>query len=319
MKRKPFGIVLTALLFFVGVVSLSLMPSIPRDKFDKEEKINDRTIEQQPDEAPSALLKITQTSEPVLLGKTGQASGEVAYSFSVKPLTSGIKHISFLSGNPDVKFVEYVLLPEDDSDNVEEDFAENRVLWQSVSKQLSPDGTTPCNAVTWLKTPVEKEVASGEETEVHLEFPVKLLPEEGVRPEASTTWGMDGFSLYALLTDGQGQQALQEILFEKKEDAPMKVSVCSRDLEDLAEIETPSEVITKELHDYRYIYSSPEKVEPVYHCTHMDSATGTILEGDLTLSHTTQMGDAVYAYYDGTVMGVKEGNAFSALPYGQSV
>ena len=51
----------------------------------------------------------------------------------------------------------------------------------------------------------------------------------------------------------------------------------------------------------------------------MDTATGTVLEGDLTLSHTTQMGDAVYAYYDGTVMGVKEGNAFSEFPYGESV
>ena len=71
--------------------------------------------------------------------------------------------------------------------------------------------TIPCNATKWLETPVEREVAGGEEVEIHLEFPVKLLPEEGVRPEGSNAWGMDGFSLYALLTDGQGQQALQEI------------------------------------------------------------------------------------------------------------
>ena len=132
MKGKRVGIVLAVLLLLGSVVSLSFMSNIPREKPDKEE-INDRTIDQQSDEAPSALLKITQTLEPVLLGKTGQAAGEVAYSFSVKPLTSGIKHISFLSGNPDVKFVEYVLLPEDDSDNVEEGFAENRVLRQSTS------------------------------------------------------------------------------------------------------------------------------------------------------------------------------------------
>ena len=318
MKGKRVGIVLAVLLLLGSVVSLSFMSNIPREKPDKEE-INDRTIDQQSDEAPSALLKITQTLEPVLLGKTGQAAGEVAYSFSVKPLTSGIKHISFLSGNPDVKFVEYVLLPEDDSDNVEEGFAENRVLRQSTSQQLSPDGTIPCNATKWLETPVEREVAGGEEVEIHLEFPVKLLPEEGVRPEGSNAWGMDGFSLYALLTDGQGQQALQEIRFEKQDGMSMEASVFSRDLEDVAEIETPSKVITKELHGYRYIYSSPEKVEPVYHCTHMDSATGTVLEGDLTLSHITQMGDAVYAYYDGTGTGVKEGNAFSELPPGPSV
>ena len=151
MKGKRVGIVLAVLLLLGSVVSLSFMSNIPREKPDKEE-INDRTIDQQSDEAPSALLKITQTLEPVLLGKTGQAAGEVAYSFSVKPLTSGIKHISFLSGNPDVKFVEYVLLPEDDSDNVEEGFAENRVLRQSTSQQLSPDGTIPCNATKWLES-----------------------------------------------------------------------------------------------------------------------------------------------------------------------
>ena len=165
MKGKRVGIVLAVLLLLGSVVSLSFMSNIPREKPDKEE-INDRTIDQQSDEAPSALLKITQTLEPVLLGKTGQAAGEVAYSFSVKPLTSGIKHISFLSGNPDVKFVEYVLLPEDDSDNVEEGFAENRVLRQSTSQQLSPDGTIPCNATKWLETPVEREVAGGEEVEI---------------------------------------------------------------------------------------------------------------------------------------------------------
>ena len=94
MKGKRVGIVLAVLLLLGSVVSLSFMSNIPREKPDKEE-INDRTIDQQSDEAPSALLKITQTLEPVLLGKTGQAAGEVAYSFSVKPLTSGIKHISF--------------------------------------------------------------------------------------------------------------------------------------------------------------------------------------------------------------------------------
>ena len=286
MKQKRFFIGV-AMAFLVGVMAAFPLFHDSQEPFSGEMP-RDKDIEQQSDEAPSALLKITQMSEPVLLGKTGQASGEVAYSFSVKPLTSGIKHISFLSGNPDVKFVEYVLLPEDDSDNVEEGFAENRVLRQSTSQQLSPDGTIPCNATKWLETPVEREVAGGEEVEIHLEFPVKLLPEEGVRPEGSNAWGMDGFSLYALLTDGQGQQALQEIRFEKQDGMSLEASVFSRDLEDVAEIETPSEVITKELHGYRYIYSSPEKVEPVYH-------------------------------YDGTVTGVKEGNAFSELPHGQSV
>ena len=209
MKRKLVGIALAVLFLLGSVVSLSFISNIPRDKTNKEE-IDDRTIDQQPDEAPSALLKITHMSEPVLLGKTGQASGEVACSFSVKPLTSGIKHISFLSGNPDVKFVEYILLSEQDYlRNVEVDFAENCMLRQSTSQQLSPDGTISCNATKWLETPVEREVAGGEEAEIHLEFPVKLLPEEGVRPEGSNAWGMDGFSLYALLTDGQGQQALQ--------------------------------------------------------------------------------------------------------------
>lgn len=54
-------------------------------------------------------------------------------------------------------------------------------------------------------------------------------------------------------------------------------------------------------------------------CYRMCDKCITFLKGNLTLSHTTQMGDAVYAYYDGTVTGVKEGNAFSELPHGQSV
>ena len=126
MKQKRFFIGV-AMAFLVGVMAAFPLFHDSQEPFSGEMP-RDKDIDQQSDEAPSALLKITQMSEPVLLGKTGQAAGEVAYSFSVEPLTSGIKHISFLSGNPDVKFVEYVLLPEDDSDNVEEGFAENRVL-----------------------------------------------------------------------------------------------------------------------------------------------------------------------------------------------
>ena len=169
MKQKRFFIGV-AMAFLVGVMAAFPLFHDSQEPFSGEMP-RDKDIEQQSDEAPSALLKITQMSEPVLLGKTGQAAGEVAYSFSVEPLTSGIKHISFLSGNPDVKFVEYVLLPEDDSDNVEEGFAENRVLRQSTSQQLSPDGTIPCNATKWLETPVEREVAGGEEVEIHLGVP----------------------------------------------------------------------------------------------------------------------------------------------------
>lgn len=320
MKRKTFGVVFSVLLLLGGAVSLSLASSIPREKLGREEEISDKEIQQPSCEVPSDRIKITPTSEPVLLGKTGEASGEVAYSFSVQPLADGVKWISLLSGNPDVKFVEYVTLPKEDYlNNIEVGFEKNRVLRQSISEHLSPDGTTPCNATKWLETPVEKELAKGEEWKIDLEFPVELLEEKGVRPEGSHAWTMDGFSLYALLKDEEGQQALQEICFAKQDGNALEVSVFSRDLKDLAEIETSSEIITKELHDYRYIYASPEKVEPVYHCTHMDTATGTVLEGDLTLSHTTQMGDAVYAYYDGTVMGVKEGNAFSEFPYGESV
>ena len=55
MKGKRVGIVLAVLLLLGSVVSLSFMSNIPREKPDKEE-INDRTIDQQSDEAPSALL-----------------------------------------------------------------------------------------------------------------------------------------------------------------------------------------------------------------------------------------------------------------------
>lgn len=318
MQKKKW-VILLAMVVLSGVTLLSLHASVSTEDVTKEE-ISDGDMESSLSGESKASLEVCQESEPILLEKTGQKTGQMAYSFSLKSLNEGIWHVSLLSGNPDVKFVRYVSLPEEDYlDSIEVGFEKNHVLRGSVSEHLSPDGTIPCNATKWLETPVEREVAGGEEVEIHLEFPVKLLPEEGVRPEGSNAWGMDGFSLYALLTDGQGQQALQEIRFEKQDGMSMEASVFSRDLEDVAEIETPSKVITKELHGYRYIYSSPEKVEPVYHCTHMDSATGTVLEGDLTLSHITQMGDAVYAYYDGTVTGVKEGNAFSELPHGQSV
>ena len=170
MKRKTFGVVFSVLLLLGGAVSLSLASSIPREKLGREEEISDKEIQQPSCEVPSDRIKITPTSEPVLLGKTGEA-GEVAYSFRCSLWRMESNGFLLLSGNPDVKFVEYVTLPKEDYlNNIEVGFEKNRVLRQSISEHLSPDGTTPCNATKWLETPVEKELAKGEEWKIDLGF-----------------------------------------------------------------------------------------------------------------------------------------------------
>ena len=310
MQKKKW-VILLAMVVLSGVTLLSLHASVSTEDVTKEE-ISDGDMESSLSGESKASLEVCQESEPILLEKTGQKTGQMAYSFSLKSLNEGIWHVSLLSGNPDVKFVRYVSLPEEDYlDSIEVGFEKNHVLRGSVSEHLSPDGTIPCNVTEWLETPVEKDIANGEEWEIHLEFPVKMLQEEDIRPEAWKAWEMDGFSLYALMTNQEGQQVLQEIRFAKKDDNTLDVSISDQDMENIASIETLPETITKELLNYRYIYSSPEKVQNIYQCTYLDSATQTVLKGDLTLSYTTKMGDAVYAYYNGIVSGTRKGNLFT--------
>lgn len=310
MQKKKW-VILLALVVLSGVTLLSLHASLPAEDTTKEEISND-DMESTLRREISTSLEIRQESEPILIEKIGSKAGQIAHSFFLRSLHGERWHVSLLSGNPDVKFVEYVTLSKEDYlDNTEVGFEKNRVLRQSVSEHLSPDGTTPCNATKWLETPVEKELAKGEEWKIDLEFPVELLEEKGVRPEGSHVWTMDGFSLYALLTDEQGRQALQEIRFTKEADSALDISVFNRDLKEVEKIEVPPEHISKELRNYRYIYSSSEAVQNVYQCTYLDSTTQTVLKGDLKLSYTTRMGDAIYAYYDGVVSGNRKGNLFA--------
>lgn len=70
-------------------------------------------------------------------GKDRAKTGQMAYSFSLKSLNEGIWHVSLLSGNPDVKFVRYVSLPEEDYlDSIEVGF-EKIMYFEEVYLNIS--------------------------------------------------------------------------------------------------------------------------------------------------------------------------------------
>lgn len=314
MKKKTLCVLVSvAVLFLIGIAALSL--STHRNvSTEQPSSLSSQTSSATKKEVlKSNRLQVTQMDEPVFLGQDGQSSGKIVYAFSLRTPMEHAEHISLIPGNSDIKFIEYITLTEEESlRTLETDFETNRIYRKSPSTSLSPVGSISHNATKWLKNPVEKAFKNGEDLKFFLEIPVTISSEKNTRAKGDDVlWTAGEFSVFALLTGEDGQQYLQEIVLDlEPKTTETNIAVFDRDLQDLEKIEVKPQPVTKELYNYRRIYSSMDKVEKTYSCRYFDPESQTVLKGQLKLTSTTKMGDAIHAYYEGTVAGVKEGCMF---------
>lgn len=314
MKKKTLYMLASVAVFLlIGIVALlaSVRQNISTEQISSLSSQTSSATEKEV--LKSNRLQVTQMDGPIFLGQDGQSSGKIAYAFSLRTPMEYAEHISLIPGNADVKFIEYVTLTEEEYlRTLETDFETNRIYRKSSSTSLSPVGSISHNATKWLKNPVEKAFKNGEDLEFFLEIPVTISSEGNTRAKGDDVlWTAGEFSVFALLTDKDGQEYLQEIVLDlEPKTTETNIAVFDRDLQDLEKIEIEPQSITKELHNYRRIYSSMDKVENTYSCRYFDPESQTVLKGQLKLTSTTKMGDAIHAYYEGTVTGMKEGLMF---------
>ena len=108
-----------------GVTLLSLHASVSTEDVTKEE-ISDGDMESSLSGESKASLEVCQESEPILLEKTGQKTGQMAYSLFLEvPKRRNMACFSaFWKPGCQICGDMFSLPEEDDSDNVEEGFAE---------------------------------------------------------------------------------------------------------------------------------------------------------------------------------------------------
>ena len=264
---------------------------------------------------PSRQIAVAMETGPYLVEEDNHSGGLAVCTFSLSSELRTSESVSLLAGNADIKFIEEIPMTIPEYVSRTQSFEEDRIYRASIPSPEQIGNTETFPVTRWLEVPVKKALPPQKSQTFEIEFPVEIHPDKpGKKSWEDPEWSTEPFSLYALLTTQSGRRYLQEIVLCPSQSGASSAEVFLRDLNDLttdlAALEKEPETVVKELHNYRRIYSSQEKAKPTYAYAYWDAENQITLNGNLTLSHVSKMGDAFCAYYDGEVSGVIPGTKF---------